>query len=110
MVDAEQHWPHGGDAFRVSDLDALEEEPDPEPRDDSHHNIERVHYLLVLRPGDGSPSRAFTAVANAPRSLPRPAAPARCDDAIATPRGPASPQARRGRRERAIAPPGAHRP
>src|SRR3989475_10019456 len=103
MVDAEQHRTHRRYPLGVPDLDALEEKPDPEPRDHPHDGVEGVHYSLVLRPGDTSPSRALRAAANG-RFL------SRRSDAIATPRRPASPLAPGGLRDRANALPGAHRP
>src|SRR5207245_8211895 len=101
MVDAEQHRTHRRYPLGVPDLDALEEKPDPEPRDHPHDGVEGVHYSLVLRPGDTSPSRALRAAANVSRPVPGPDAPSRRDDAIATPRRPASPRAPGGLRERA---------
>ena len=47
MVDAEQHRTHGRYPLRVPDLDALEEKPDPEPRDHPDDDIEGVHYFVL---------------------------------------------------------------
>ena len=80
----------------------------------AHRNLLRPSKLsfcsFVLRIGDRSPSRAFMAAANVPRPIPRPDAPSRRDDAIATRRRPASPPAPGGQRDRASVLPGAHRP
>src|ERR671919_19722 len=51
MVDAKQHRTRGRYPLGVANLDALEEEPDPEPRDRPHDGVEGVHYSLGLRPG-----------------------------------------------------------
>src|SRR5438067_1405837 len=46
MVDAEEHRTPARYAFGVLDLDALEEEPDPEPRDHPDGSIEGRKLLL----------------------------------------------------------------
>src|SRR5919106_1320437 len=46
-----EHRPRGRYPLGVANLDALEEEPDPEPRDRPHDGVEGVHYSLGLRPG-----------------------------------------------------------
>ncbi len=43
MVDAKEHRTHAWHPLRVPDLDALEEEPDPESRDHPDDGVERVH-------------------------------------------------------------------
>src|SRR2546430_15563994 len=46
MVDAEQHRAHGRYPLWAPDLDALEEKPDPEPRNHPDDDIEGVHYFV----------------------------------------------------------------
>jgi hypothetical protein len=49
MVDAEEHRTHARYPLGVPDLDALEEEPDPEPRDHPDDGVEGVHYGSSFR-------------------------------------------------------------
>jgi len=45
VIDAEEHRPLAGHALRVSHVDRLEEEPEPEPRDGAHRAVEAIHAL-----------------------------------------------------------------
>ena len=67
-------------------------------------------FRMRLGHGGSTLTSPFMAAANVPRPIPRPDAPSRRDDAIATRRRPASPQAPGGQRDRASVLPGAHRP